>query len=258
VFGILTVTLGCSTGPSEADLQKAKDYYGEGLNQMGQNNPSGAIEWFDRAIAIDNNYKEAWMQKGLALALQAKYSESLGIIDKAIAIDPKYKEAWFLKGLVYQQMVKHAEAIECFDKAIEIDPNYADAWGYKSASVAILGDIWGAVAIMQRAQELGFETNTEQESPENEPMTNNPAIFTGTGDDVVSFNATGTGIRIFTINHIGKSDNFAVFLKDSQGNTLGLLVNEIGQYYGKKSHQLKTGKYYLDITASGYWTIEIQ
>ena len=258
VFTILTITLGCSTGPSEADLEKAKDYYNNGLDLMSQGKYPESITEFDKSLKIDPNNKEVWLNKGLSLANQSKYSESLESIDRSIAIDQKYKEAWFYKGRVYQQMVKHSEAVECFDKAIAIDPNYADAWGFKSASVMILGDFWGALAIMQRAQELGFETDTEQNVSENEPLTNTPSTIMGKGDDVVSFDATGTGIRVFTINHMGTSGNFAVWLKDSQGNTLNLLVNEIGQYYGKKSHQLKTGKYYLDVTASGYWTIEIQ
>ncbi len=257
VILVVTLTLGCSTGPSEADLQKAQEYYNQGLNLMDQGKYPEATAEFDKCLKIDPNNKEVWLNKGLSLANQLKYSESLESIDRSIAIDQKYKEAWFYKGRVYQQMVKHSEAVECFDKAIAIDPNYADAWGFKSASVMVLGDFWGAIAIMQKAESLGFETDTQQNESENEPMTNTPSTLIGRGDDVVSFNTTGTGIRVFTINHLGTSGNFAVWLKDSQGNSLSLLVNEIGQYYGKKSYQLKTGKYYLDVSAEGTWTIEI-
>ncbi len=83
-----------------------------------------------------------------------------------------------------------------------------------------------------------------------------PLILSGTGDDVVSFTSTGTALRVFTMKHSGKS-NFAVVLKEGDGTYLKLLANEIGAYSGKKSEQLSTGKYYLDVTADGPWTIQI-
>jgi hypothetical protein len=80
--------------------------------------------------------------------------------------------------------------------------------------------------------------------------------LSGSGDDVQSFTATGTGLRIFTMSHTG-SRNFAVVLKDSGGNYMTLLANEIGSYSGKKSERLTSGTYYLDIKADGSWTIDI-
>ncbi len=80
--------------------------------------------------------------------------------------------------------------------------------------------------------------------------------LSGSSDDVVSFTATGTGLRIFTMRYSGTS-NFAVILKDGNGGYMTLLANEIGSYSGKKSEQLSTGKYYLDVTASGPWSIQI-
>ena len=80
--------------------------------------------------------------------------------------------------------------------------------------------------------------------------------LSGRGDDVKSFTATGSGLRIFTMSHTG-AHNFAVVLKDSGGNYITLLANEIGSYSGKKSERLTSGTYYLDITADGAWTIDI-
>jgi|SRR5208283_507489 len=80
--------------------------------------------------------------------------------------------------------------------------------------------------------------------------------FQGTGDDVQSFTATGYGIRIFSMSY-NSNDNFIVWLEDSNGNKLDLLANEIGSYSGKHSVSLDTGTYYLDVTASGPWEIDL-
>jgi hypothetical protein len=83
-----------------------------------------------------------------------------------------------------------------------------------------------------------------------------PLILRGSGDDVLSFTATGTGLRIFTMQNSGSS-NFIIWLKDEQGNNEALLVNEIGSYNGKTSEKISSGKYYLDVKASGPWAIQI-
>ena len=80
--------------------------------------------------------------------------------------------------------------------------------------------------------------------------------FHGNGDDVQSFTASGDGIRIFDMSYSGSS-NFAIWLEDNQGNHIDLLVNKIGSYEGKKSEHLGPGTYYLDVTASGAWTVDL-
>jgi len=83
-----------------------------------------------------------------------------------------------------------------------------------------------------------------------------PAQFSGYGNDIRSFNSTGTGRKFFTLTHDGKS-NFALVLKDEREKYISLLINEIGSYTGKKSANITIGKYYLDVTADGAWTIDI-
>lgn len=81
------------------------------------------------------------------------------------------------------------------------------------------------------------------------------AIFSGTGDMVVPFTATKSGLWVFTLHYSGQS-NFIVWLQNNQGNRLALLANEIGIYSGMKPQTLDAGKYYLNVTASGPWTIQ--
>jgi hypothetical protein len=109
--------------------------------------------------------------------------------------------------------------------------------------------------------ELETPKSTPVSTPTTQPtysQTSSPQTthYSGHGDDVKSFTATGSGLRIFTMSHTG-SHNFAVVLKDNSGNWVALLANEIGSYSGKKSERLTSGTYYLDIKADGSWTIDI-
>jgi hypothetical protein len=80
------------------------------------------------------------------------------------------------------------------------------------------------------------------------------ALLSGTGNSIVPFTATGSGLWVFTINYTGEK-NFIVWLTDNEGKRVALLANEIGTYSGMKPQKLDAGKYYLDVTASGPWTI---
>lgn len=101
-----------------------------------------------------------------------------------------------------------------------------------------------------------IDCNLELENNNSDEVVSDNDHLTGTGDDVVSFTTTGSGLYIFTMKHTGSS-NFAVWLLDEKGNKIDLLVNEIGSYSGKKSEQLTVGKYFLDITADGLWTVQV-
>lgn len=80
--------------------------------------------------------------------------------------------------------------------------------------------------------------------------------ISGHGDDIQWYNTTKTGLSTFSLRHTGDR-NFAITLKDENDKYISLLVNEIGEYSGKKSERLTAGNYYLDITADGDWTISI-
>lgn len=80
--------------------------------------------------------------------------------------------------------------------------------------------------------------------------------MTGSGDDVKKFTVAGTGLQVFRFTHDGDSD-FMVWLKNSKGKLVALLVSEKGSYSGTTSRQLSAGVYYLEISADGTWSVQI-
>jgi len=80
--------------------------------------------------------------------------------------------------------------------------------------------------------------------------------FSGHGNDTLSFHAPTNGLYSVAMRYEGDS-NFSVWVKDSQGFEMDQITSEIGSVSNKKSEQLVPGNYYLDITASGPWSIQI-
>jgi tetratricopeptide (TPR) repeat protein len=69
--------------------------------------------------------------------LQKEYSAALESYDRAIAINPNFHEAWYERGNALAELGRHEYALLNFDRAISIEPNFALASPY-SNSIAIL------------------------------------------------------------------------------------------------------------------------
>lgn len=81
--------------------------------------------------------------------------------------------------------------------------------------------------------------------------------ISGSGNTASDSIKLDSGFAIFDSNHNGGA-NFIVELQDENGNTMELLINEIGSYKGKTFAQIPaSGNYYLNITADGPWNINI-
>jgi hypothetical protein len=132
---------------------------------------------------------------------------------------------------------------------------------YRTAMMDALAEMDGSTAGFTRYRDTMQTVILAKNAAEYEMKASGSSIvdaihLNGYGDDVRSFNTTEMGLKIFTMHHEGDR-NFAITLKDEDGKYISLLVNEIGEYSGKKSERLKVGKYYLNIEADGDWTIAI-
>ncbi|MED4554678.1 hypothetical protein P9305_18350 [Lysinibacillus capsici] len=78
----------------------------------------------------------------------------------------------------------------------------------------------------------------------------------GSGDIATKKFKLEKGFVIVDATHQGSS-NFAVKLLDANANMIKLVVNEIGNYTGKKIYAVPTGEYQYEVTASGPWTINM-
>jgi hypothetical protein len=66
------------------------------------------------------------------------------------------------------------------------------------------------------------------------------------------------GLAVFKLNHNGES-RFKVSLLDQDGRTVGYLVNTLGQFNGSKPLSIdKPGVYFLNVSADGDWSINVE
>jgi hypothetical protein len=78
--------------------------------------------------------------------------------------------------------------------------------------------------------------------------------FAGNGSTVVPYTVTSPGLWVFTLDHTS-GGNFIVWITDNAGCRVGLLANAIGTGAVTSTQKLDAGRYYLNVTACGPWTV---
>jgi tetratricopeptide (TPR) repeat protein len=128
------------------------------LNSLG--NYSQAIPYLDKVIAMDPNNKDALTGKGDSLNGLGNYTQAIPYLDKALAIDPNIKVALNAKGVALYGLGNYTQAIQWFDKAIAIDPNYKQPLYNKGASLNAVGNYTEAIPYLDKA--LAIDPNYQE------------------------------------------------------------------------------------------------
>jgi len=121
-------------------------------------------EWYNKAFNLDPGDLKGMICRGLELSELGRYEEAIDCYNKALEINPEYKEAWVNKGKVLAidtyfeltsgNLEKYEEVIDCYDKAIEIDPGYIEAYENKGNALDILGKYEEAIESYNKILEI--------------------------------------------------------------------------------------------------------
>ena len=111
-------------------LDRAKSYVP--LNNLGklfyqQQDYARAVEYYQEAIAIRDDYIPAFIGLGNAQKNLGRADEALAAYDRAIALDNDTPEAWFGKGLVEESLREYSLAQQSYEKAFALKPDWETA-----------------------------------------------------------------------------------------------------------------------------------
>ena len=141
VLVFLTALCACSLAQ-----ETAEDWYEKGQDLYQNQSPKEAVQAYDKAIALNQSFAEAWRAKGQAqilLALESAgdimtrtFDEAARSYEKAIEIQPGNATLWNEKGnalsvaTFYSSNASdlHNLSLQAYDKALELEPKNAEAW----------------------------------------------------------------------------------------------------------------------------------
>jgi tetratricopeptide (TPR) repeat protein len=118
------------------------------------NKLSEAKELCLKAISIDENSAESWLNLGLIDKEQFNFSDAEKQFRQAININPDYAEAHNNLGMVLKDLGQLDDAVASIQRAIEINSGFADAHSNLGALFMALGKTNEAERSLDRGMEL--------------------------------------------------------------------------------------------------------
>ena len=118
--------------------KRTQMYLGDVYAKAG--NAEKALACYDKAIAADAKYDDAYARKAALFLQQKKTDEALAAIDLAIkSAKLKPERFWLQTGSILEAAGRDAEAVECLVRARTLAPRLAAAWRKEALLLKKLG-----------------------------------------------------------------------------------------------------------------------
>ena len=102
-------------------------FYIKGLYYSFVNEKQKAIGFFDKCLALNYTYMDAYREKSIALYDLGKYEEAFAVLDKAITLQNNFDEGYYYSGKCLEKLNRIPEAIQSYKNALVYDPEYVEA-----------------------------------------------------------------------------------------------------------------------------------
>lgn len=136
--------------------------YTKAIHESDKENYKKAIEYFESALKIDDQFAFAWDNLGLCYRKIGNYDKAIEAYNKSIEIDPTGSMPLQNIAIVYQYKKEYKKAIESYEKLIAIDKNNPEIYyGIGQVYTYSLNDLEKGLDNMCKAYNLYIE----QKSP---------------------------------------------------------------------------------------------
>ncbi len=109
---------------SRAQLTKAIDYYNRGVVKSSAGHKRKAIADYNRAIALDPRFVDAYINRGNAKAELGRLQSAIADYDLALTLDRQDAHAYYNRGSAKYKLDRQADAMVDFERAGQLDPQF--------------------------------------------------------------------------------------------------------------------------------------
>ncbi len=114
-------------------------YFSKARNLLLMGNFASAIDCYRETIEHDGPQAITFSYIGECFEKMERYEQALIHYDQALALDPNWVDAWIGRGVVKDVQGKLSEAIKDLEIATKLAPDHGDAWYYLANALARAG-----------------------------------------------------------------------------------------------------------------------
>ena len=134
----------------KAAPQRAEAKLQEGMRLMKPASYADAITRFDRAIAINPDLAQAYLDRGFAKRYLKETDAALADFNRALELNPNLSGAYTARGYIYRERGDVQRALAEFTRSIEVESN-VEAYYERGQTYESLGDHQKAIADFDEA-----------------------------------------------------------------------------------------------------------
>jgi len=112
--------------------------YNQGVKYVNERQYEKALECFNKSIALDPNYYNAYNGRGYVYNHLAMYEEAIVDFTKAIELKGDEPDYYFNRGNAYTYLKKYDLAIKDYTRVIELDPQHKNGYSNYYCTKAIV------------------------------------------------------------------------------------------------------------------------
>ena len=110
------------SGSAAADLVMARAVEAQSYGDLDH-----ARALYDRVIAIQPDYAEAWNRRATIFLARENYAEALRDVNEALRLEPRHFGAWAGLGAVLESLGAREDAMQAYREALAIYPMFPAA-----------------------------------------------------------------------------------------------------------------------------------
>jgi tetratricopeptide (TPR) repeat protein len=125
---------------------------GNALDEMGYHEQ--ALECYKHALDLKGDSDETWFSLGNCLFSLGRYAEEIVCYDRALQFNPMMQKALINKGSTLHRLGRYKEALEAYDSVLKINYRLEKVHNNRGATLHSLGQLNEALAAYNRAIDL--------------------------------------------------------------------------------------------------------
>ena len=129
-------------------------YFSKARNLLLTGEHQGAVDLYQETIEHDGPQAVTFSYIGECYEKMERYEQALIHYDQAIAIDPNWADAWIGRGVVKDMQGRIAESVKDLEVATRLAPDNADAWFFMAHGLAKTERFPQALAAYERLNRL--------------------------------------------------------------------------------------------------------